>query len=76
MPSRDIFSLGRMLWQWLTKVDTVEPSMLEPVAELIEAMVCDDAERRPDAGGVAKQLLRLEIETLGRHIGPPSRRAA
>jgi hypothetical protein len=55
--------------------------VLEPVAELVESMIADQPSDRPDASGVVKQLLRLEIETLGRHIdvsqaNPRSRRAA
>lgn len=70
IPAMDIFSLGRLLWQWMTRTIPVSQSMLEPLAELVEAMVNDDPNRRPTAGDVAKRLLRLEIETLGRHIGP------
>lgn len=77
MPSMDIFSLGRILWQWMIRTEQVSQSLLEPVADLVEAMVSSDPSQRPGAGEVAKQLLRLEIETLGRHIGPsPDRRAA
>lgn len=70
MTAMDIFSLGRMLWQWMTRTEEVSRSMLEPVAELVEGMVAVDPAQRPEAEAVAKGLLRLEIETLGRHIGP------
>lgn len=70
MPSIDIFSLGRVLWQWMTRTEQVNQALLEPVAELVEAMVANDPAERPAAAVVVKQLLRLEIETLGRHIGP------
>jgi hypothetical protein len=33
-------------------------------------MLSDDPSERPAAAKVTRQLLRLEIETLGRHIGP------
>ncbi|MFK8111447.1 MAG: protein kinase family protein [Rubripirellula sp.] len=71
----DMFSLGRVLWQWLTLTEPVNQSVLEPVADLVQSLVSDDPVQRPAASEVVKQLLRLEIETLGRHIGP-SRRAA
>ncbi len=70
MPAMDIFSLGRVLWQWMMCTEQVSPNLLEPVAELVEVMVADDPAQRPVADIVAKHLLRLEIETLGRHIGP------
>jgi serine/threonine protein kinase len=77
MTAMDIFSLGRVLWQWMTRIEQVSRNMLEPVAELVEGMVAVNPADRPKAEAVAKQLLRLEIETLGRHIGPGrSRRAA
>lgn len=73
----DVFSLGRILWQWITKTQQVSQKLLEPVADLVEAMVSDDPEERPSAAKVVRQLLKLEIETLGQHIGPSqSRRAA
>ena len=75
MPAMDIFSLGRVLWQWMTRTEPVSQTMLEPVAELVEAMVSVGPAERPTAAVVAKQLLRLEIETLGRHIGPYHRAA-
>lgn len=67
-PSMDVFSLGRVLWQWLTHIEPVPSMVLEPVAELVETMIADQPADRPDATSVVKQLLRLEIETLGRHI--------
>ena len=76
MPAMDIFSLGRVLWQWLTCTEQVHPGLLEPVAELVESMVSNDSAERPSAAEVVKQLLRLEIETLGRHIGPTHSRVA
>jgi hypothetical protein len=73
----DIFSLGRILWQWMTRTGQVHRSLLEPVADLVQSMVANDPNERPTAATVVKQLLRLEIETLGRHIGPvPVSRAA
>ena len=75
IPAMDIFSLGRLLWQWMTRTQPVSQEALEPVADLVEEMICPDADLRPTAGEVSNRLLRLEIETLGRHIGP-SRAAA
>ncbi len=77
IPAMDVFSLGRLLWQWLTRIEPVHESLMEPVAALIEKMVSDYPSERPAASEVAKQLLRLEIETLGCHIVPSEvRRAA
>ncbi|TWU50950.1 Serine/threonine-protein kinase PK-1 [Rubripirellula tenax] len=78
LPSADVFSLGRILWKWLTHTHPTNRSTLEPIADLVESMVSDDMNQRPTAGRVAKQLLKLEIETLGQHIGPADgiRRAA
>lgn len=77
MPAMDIFSLGRMLWQWLTRIEPTSEVFLEPVAGLVEQMVSIDPLVRPPASEVAKQLLRLEIETLGCHLMPVrTRRAA
>ncbi len=77
MPAMDIFSLGRVLWQWLTRTEPVSETLIEPIAGLVEQMICSDPTGRPTAGEVARQLLRSEIEMLGRHIGPhQTRRAA
>jgi serine/threonine protein kinase len=76
MPGMDVFSLGRVLWQWMARTEQVKQSLLEPVADLVEGMVSADPADRPTASSVAQQLLRLEIETLGRHIGPLQRRNA
>lgn len=70
MPAMDIFSLGRILWQWMTRTEQVNSTLLEPVADLVEKMIANEPHQRPEAAAVARQLLRLEIETLGRHIGP------
>ncbi len=70
MPSADIFSLGRILWKCLTNIQPVSDVALAPVAELIEAMVSENANDRPTAQQVTDRLLRLEIDTLGLHIGP------
>ncbi len=75
MPSADIFALGRILWKWLTCIEPASESMLEPVADLVQLMVCEQATMRPDAATITRKLLRLEIDTLGQHIGP-TRRAA
>ena len=70
LPAMDVFSLGRMLWQWMARIEPVSQVVLEPVADLVETMIADNPSDRPSAEEVVKQLLRLEIETLGRHIGP------
>ncbi len=77
-PARDVYSLGRVLWSLVTEVEATSDHLLSPVAELIEHMVADEPNRRPTADWVSRQLLRLEIESLGRHIGPLAaiRRAA
>ena len=72
IPAMDIFSLGRVLWQWITRTEQVSQIMLEPVADLVQQMVSKDPDERPTASGVVQVLLQLEIETLGRHIGPAS----
>ncbi|WP_145168706.1 protein kinase domain-containing protein [Rubripirellula lacrimiformis] len=78
LPAADVFSMGRMLWQWLTHTHPASRSTLEPIADLVEAMVAEDPADRPSAGRIARKLLKLEIETLGQHIGPEEgvRRAA
>jgi serine/threonine protein kinase len=78
LPAADMFALGRVLWRWLTHVDTAYDAALGPVAELIEHLVAEDPQQRPDAQAVTRQLLRLEIDTLGRHLDPaiPRRMAA
>tara|TARA_R110002049_G_scaffold2750_4_gene21894 strand:- start:35336 stop:36193 length:858 start_codon:yes stop_codon:yes gene_type:complete len=78
MPATDMFSVGRMLWQWLTvsqagnQAKSGHQAMLEPIAGLVEQLVSTDPSERPDAAAVVNQMLRLEIETLGRHINPES----
>jgi len=76
-PASDMFAVGRILWEWLVKVDTTNESLLSPVCELVERMVDDLPLKRPSAADVTQALLRLEIDTLGQHIGPAEvRRAA
>ncbi len=70
MPAADIFSLGRMLWKSLTHTEATSETALAPVAQLIEQMVSDNPADRPTAEYVTDRLLRLEIDTLGHHIGP------
>ncbi len=74
LAASDVFSLGRMLWQWMTRVETANDLQLSPVAELVEQMIASNAGTRPTASYVAKQLLKLEIESLGSHIEPEKRR--
>ena len=70
IPAMDIFSLGRVLWHCLTRTEPVSQFLLEPVADLVQQMVAKDPDERPAAADVVQHLLQLEIETLGRHIGP------
>lgn len=70
LPAMDVFALGRMLWQCLTRIEPAGEQELEPIAELVEQMVAESPSERPDAHTVRGRLLQLEIETLGRHIGP------
>lgn len=70
MPPMDVFSLGRILDRWLKKTEPTGSRLLEPINDLCAAMTAASSGQRPTADAVAKQLLRLEIETLGHHIGP------
>lgn len=73
----DIFATGRILWEWLSRVETSNEAVLSPVTALVEQMVDDHPHRRPTAAELTGVLLRLEIDTLGEHIVPsPLRRAA
>lgn len=76
LPAMDVFAMGRVLWQWLTRVQPVSDLLLEPVADLVGQMLAPDPADRPSADAVAAELLRLEIDTLGCHIGPAPRRTA
>lgn len=70
LPAMDVFALGRVLWECLAQTAPIHSATIEPVAELIEQMVLPDPSQRPDSATVVKQLLSLEIATLGGHIGP------
>ncbi|QDT09522.1 serine/threonine-protein kinase [Planctomycetes bacterium K23_9] len=70
MPAADVFSLGRILWKCLTHIELANDVVLAPVAQLVEEMVSEDPSSRPSAADVTERLLRLEIDTLGHHIGP------
>lgn len=76
LAASDVFSLGRVLWQSLTKASVDEDSALPPVAELIETMVAPQPTDRPSAGEVVNRLLQLEIDTLGNHFRPTAMRRA
>lgn len=77
LPAMDVFALGRVLWQWMIHLGASDEGSLRPVAELVEAMLAEQPEERPTAERIATQLLQLEIESLGGHIGPSgSRRRA
>ena len=73
LPSADIFSLGRTLWKWLTRIEPTNDVVLEPVAELVEQMLAENPNDRPAADEITRKLLRMEIDTLGHHIGPSDR---
>lgn len=76
-PASDIYAAGRILWEWLARVETSNELVLSPACELVERMVDDTPQKRPSATDVTASLLRLEIDTLGEHIVPaPQRRAA
>lgn len=80
-PASDTYAVGRILWQWLTHVDTSNELLLSPVCELVERMIDDAPQKRPSPEQVTQTLLRLEIDSLGDHIVPasdpqPARRAA
>jgi eukaryotic-like serine/threonine-protein kinase len=75
MPSSDICSLGKILLDllaWITPI-VRNQAMLEPVADLIAEMINESPNERPAATDVSSRLLRLEIESLGEHIQPPSK---
>ncbi|QDS95213.1 Serine/threonine-protein kinase PrkC [Roseimaritima multifibrata] len=66
----DIFSLGKIMEQLID--DEGRP---EQVSQLIGQLLSPRPQDRPTASKVVDQLLKLEIETLGRHILPSSRAA-
>lgn len=70
LPSADVYALGRVLWKWLTNIEPTSERVLEPIADLVESMLDDDPSARPTSESVTRSLLRLEIDTLGQHIGP------
>lgn len=78
MPPRDIYALGKLMRAWLKRTEPVHSALIAPVTELVARMTREKPDARPTAADVARQLLSLEIETLGRHIGPSDapRRAA
>jgi serine/threonine protein kinase len=75
-PASDLFAAGRILWEWLTHVETSNDIVLRPVSALVERMVDEVPQNRPSAGEITKALLRLEIDTLGDHIVPAQQRRA
>lgn len=68
----DTFSLGRILWQWLTITSCESSTLLERVATLVEQMVAPDPNERPTMESVVAKLKELEFSVLGLHIGPNS----
>lgn len=70
-PSADVYALGRILHEMLF-LDERERNLPEAVVNLVEETSADDARQRPSAAALIDRLLRLEIETLGRHIRPTS----
>ncbi len=63
----DVFSLGKVMERMLAH----NKELPEPVAKLLEQMSQPAAKDRPAAEELVDRLLRLEIESLGRHILPP-----
>lgn len=76
LPANDMFSLGRILWKCLTFVATDDESDIDPVAELIGALVSKEPNDRPTAEEITAELLHLEINTLGQHFDPVTGRRA
>lgn len=71
--SADIFALGKVMQQLIPAASQAP----EPVVGLLKQMTQPAAQDRPTAAQLVDQLLKLEIETLGRHILPnASTRAA
>lgn len=70
MPPQDVYSLGNVLKCWLGRIEPVHASLLKPVNDLVSSMTASAPTDRPTADEVTRVLLTLEIETLGRHIGP------
>lgn len=79
-PAVDVFALGRLLWQWMLRLQIRDESSLHPVATLVEQMIDPDDRNRPLACEVVATLLQIELRVLSQHIGPvsdaPIRRAA
>ncbi|MEM6472134.1 MAG: protein kinase [Planctomycetota bacterium] len=71
-PASDVFATGRVLWEWMTRVETSDESLLTPICRLVETMVAERPSDRPSASSIIKELLRLEIDSLGEHISPPT----
>jgi eukaryotic-like serine/threonine-protein kinase len=76
LPSSDIFSLGRVLWENLMLLPPTPTRLIEPVADLVERMVHENPSDRPTAFEVASELLRIEVRVLSQHIGPTQIRQA
>jgi eukaryotic-like serine/threonine-protein kinase len=76
LPSSDIFSLGRLLWENLTLLPPTPSRWIEPVADLVERMVHENPSHRPTALEIANELLRIELRVLSQHIGPNQMRQA
>lgn len=70
MGAMDIYSLGKVLWQWLTATEPASKTMLESVATLVESMLASDPHERPSISSIVMQLKQLEFSVLGKHIGP------
>lgn len=73
-PSADIYALGCTLKAMLA-FEASQRDLPEAVTKLVQETCADAARQRPAAAVLVDRLLRLEIETLGRHIRPRSQAA-
>jgi serine/threonine protein kinase len=73
-PAADVYALGCLLQRMLAASQREAP-LPEAVEALLAETLAERPQQRPAAASLVDRLLRLEIETLGRHIRP-HRRAA
>jgi len=73
-PAADVYALGCLLKRMLTISQQGAP-LPEAVEALLGDTLAERPQQRPAAASLVDRLLRLEIETLGRHIRPQTRAA-